>query len=46
MKRSISGRICIMFSNECEAYKWYWLFGRILRMRICCFGQYDNAYEW
>lgn len=36
----------IRFKDAYEAEKWYWLFGRIMRMRICCAGGYDNAYTW
>jgi hypothetical protein len=36
----------IRFKDEYEATRWEWVFWRILRMRRCCAGGYDNAYCW
>lgn len=38
-----------VFKSNIEAEKWEWLFWKVLRRQVCCFGQFDNAYvlfEW
>jgi hypothetical protein len=46
IKRGYNGGTYFVFANEYEADKWYWLFGKVLRMRTACFGNYFNAYSW
>lgn len=45
IKRNCYGAWFVVFENNEAAYKWDWLFWRILRRPIVCFGQYENAYH-
>lgn len=44
IKRGNDGKLYLVFPMNYDAEKWEWLFWKILRRPIVCFGQYDNAY--
>ena len=35
----------VVFKDEDAAAKMEWLFGMLLRRKMCCFGSYFNAYK-
>ena len=37
--------VYVVFKDEDAADKILWLFGFILRRKLCCFGGYFNAYK-
>ena len=45
IKYGIDGRLYAVFSDSYFAAKWDWLFVRILRRRLSCFGGYENSYQ-
>ena len=44
IKRAWHGAYYVVFSDADEAYKWDWLFYKILRRPLANFGVCDNAY--
>lgn len=43
--RGLDGALYVVFSSDIAAERMRWLFWSILRRRVACFGQYDNAYR-
>lgn len=42
--RGFKGGWYLVFKDSDHAWRYYWLFGKILRMRLICFGELDNGY--
>ena len=45
VRKGVDGGWFVVFPSNLEAERWEWLFLRILRRPISCFGQYENAYR-
>ena len=46
LSKGHDGHYYIVFPDSYCASKWEWLFVGLFSMRVCCFGQYENAFEW
>jgi hypothetical protein len=44
IRKGCYGGYYAVFPDSEAAEKWYWLFWRVLRRPIACFGQFENAY--
>lgn len=45
IKKGTDGGVFVVFHSSLEAERMSWLFGSLLRCRVACFGQYENAYQ-
>lgn len=42
---AVDRKLFAVFNDELSALRWEWLFLRLLRRRMVCFGAYMNAYQ-
>lgn len=45
IRKGCYGGYFVVFQDADEAYKWNWLFWKILKRPIACYGQFENAYH-
>lgn len=44
IRKGIDKHWYAVFPSNYDAERWEWLFIHVLRRRVACFGQYENAY--